>query len=511
MNPIELSIFSHRINAVCEEMGAQLQKAAFSPNIRDRLDFSCAVFDSHGRLCAQAAHIPVHIGSMAFAMQEIITMISWCEGDLVALNDPFLGGTHLPDVTVICPIFVFGELYGFVANRAHYADIGAELPGSMPISSELIQEGIVLPPTHIGKNFQLDYKKIESLFKSTRNMRDSLGDMAAQSSANKLGVKRLQELIKTTSPKVFLQSLFELNQYGERIARSSIFKIPDGTYEFTDYMEDDGQGNIDIPITVSIKIENESALVDFTHTAKQVIGNINCPISVTAAAVFYVFRCLMPKETPACAGSFMPIKLKVLKGSLLNANRPAAVAAGNVETSSRVVDVVLGALNQALQDRIPACSQGTMNNIALGSSVGEPWGYYETLAGGMGASKISSGLSAKQSHMTNTQNTPAEVLELSYPIRIKRYAIRTASGGEGVHAGGDGLIREFEFLEPATFTILSERRMRSPWGVAGGKDAKAGRNYLNGKHLPAKIHGKIERGDCLRIETPGGGGWGNSV
>lgn len=518
MNPIELSIFTHKIDAVCEEMGAQLQQAAFSPNIRDRLDFSCAVFNMQGELCAQAAHIPVHLGSMAFAMQKIIEAISWSEGDVIALNDPYLGGTHLPDVTVVCPVFVNNELQAFVANRAHHADIGADSPGSMPISTELIQEGVVIPPTLIGQNFAIDQQKIVNLFKHARNLRDTLGDMTAQCSANKLGATRLQELIAQLSCETFKQSLCELNQYGERIARSTIAKIPNGSYSFVDYMDDDGQGNTDLPIHVLITIKDESVVVDFTKTAPQVAGNINCPMSVTAAAVFYVFRCLMPNETPACAGSFIPIKLNAPVGSLLNAERPAAVAAGNVETSSRIVDVVLGALSQAFPDEIPACSQGTMNNIALGyssqgdslqgSSSGKTWGYYETIAGGMGASRVAPGLSAVQSHMTNTQNTPAEVLEINYPIRIKRYAIRIKSGGEGVHAGGHGLIREFEFLSDATFTILSERRNHAPWGIEGGDAGKVGVNYLNGKPLPAKVQCNVTHGDILKIETPGGGAYG---
>lgn len=508
MNPIELSIFTRKIDAVCEEMGAQLQLAAFSPNIRDRFDFSCAVFDTQGSLCAQAAHIPVHLGSMAFAMQQIVAETTWKQGDFVAVNDPYLGGTHLPDVTVICPIFIQDELLGFVANRAHHADIGAETPGSMPISNNLAQEGMVIPPTRIGANAEIDQEKINSLFEGVRNLRDTLGDMAAQCSANQLGIQRIQELVEILGKEKFSQSLHELNQYGERIARAMIAKIPNGEYLFTDYMDDDGQGNCDIPICVTLHVDDESVEVDFAGTANQVAGNINCPLSVTAAAVFYVFRCLMPKETPACAGSFSPIKLNVPAASLLNANRPAAVAAGNVETSSRVVDVVLGALEQVLPDKISACSQGTMNNLALGSSTGKTWGYYETIAGGMGASKNSPGLSAVQSHMTNTQNTPAEVLEINYPLRVKRYAVRYGSGGKGLHQGGDGLIREFEFLHSATFTILSERRRHPPWGLYGGADAQLGKNSLNDVALPAKVQRNVKKGDCLRIETPGGGGWG---
>ena len=511
MNPVELSIFAHKIDAICEEMGAQLRLAAFSPNIRDRLDFSCAVFDAQGGLCAQAAHIPVHLGSMAFAMRQIVTDTDWEAEDFVVLNDPYLGGTHLPDVTVIGPVFVKDELLGFVANRAHHADIGAATPGSMPISNDLSQEGIIISPTHIGSGTEIDQEKIKSLFKGARNMRDTLGDMAAQCSANRLGIQRLQKLITVLGKENFIQSLQALNQYGERITRSTIARIPNGEYSFIDYMEDDGQGNCDLSIKVRLQVKDETIVVDFAGTVHQVEGNINCPISVTAAAVFYVFRCLMPEETPSCIGGFLPIKLVVPKSSLLNSERPAAVAAGNVETSSRVVDVVLGALSQALPSEIPACSQGTMNNLALGGSSSETWAYYETIAGGMGASEHAPGLSAQQSHMTNTQNTPAEVLEMNYPLRVNRYTIRKGSGGKGRHDGGDGLIRELEFLEDATFTILSERRRHSPWGLAGGSDGQAGVNLLNGELLTAKVQRHVVKGDRLCIETPGGGGWNTSV
>ena len=508
MNPIELSIFARRIDAVCEEMGAQLRFAAFSPNIRDRLDFSCAVFDPQGGLCAQAAHIPVHLGSMAFAMQQIVAERDWQPDDFIALNDPYLGGTHLPDVTVVCPVFIQGQLTGFVANRAHHADIGAETPGSMPVSTDLSQEGVIIPPTCIGSHGEIDQQVITELFKDARNLRDTLGDIAAQCSANRLGIQRLTELAGNSGREEYLDLLRDLNRYGRQIARSTVTRIPNGSYGFTDYMDDDGQGGTDLPISVCLRVEDEGVEVDFSGTAAQVAGNINCPLSVTAAAVFYVFRCLMPKETPACAGSFSPFRLKVPPASLLNANRPAAVAAGNVETSSRIVDAVLGALGQALPDAIPACSQGTMNNLALGSSAGHPWGYYETIAGGMGGSKDAPGLSAVHTHMTNTQNTPVEVLEINYPLRIRRYAIRSGSGGPGRHAGGEGLIRELEFLDRATFTILSERRTRSPWGLNGGGAGRAGANFLNGTRMPGKVQRDVRAGDCLRIESPGGGGWG---
>ena len=366
----------------------------------------------------------------------------------------------------------------------------------------------MIPPTCIGRHGEIDQQVITELFRDARNLRDTLGDMAAQCSANRRGIRRLEELVEKTGEEQFLQALGELNDYGRQMACSMIEKIPNGSYAFTDYMDDDGQGGTDLAICVSLQVGDDGIEVDFTGTASQVAGNINCPLSVTAAAVFYVFRCLMPDESPACAGSFAPFRLKVPAGSLLNAKRPGAVAAGNVETSSRIVDAVLGALGQALPDAVPACSQGTMNNLALGSSSDTPWGYYETIAGGMGGSKRAPGLSGVQTHMTNTQNTPVEVLEINFPLRVQRYAIRRGSGGPGRHRGGDGLVREFEFLEPATLTILSERRSRSPWGQHGGGAAQAGANFLNDKPIPGKVSHEVHAGDCLRIESPGGGGWG---
>ncbi|HKF95646.1 MAG TPA: hydantoinase B/oxoprolinase family protein, partial [Gammaproteobacteria bacterium] len=330
MNPIELSLFASRMNAVCEEMGAQLRRAAFSPNIRDRLDFSCAVFDREGELCAQAAHIPVHLGSMAYAMRDIVTGIEWQPGDMVVLNDPFLGGTHLPDVTLIAPVYSGGGLMGFVANRAHHADIGAASPGSMPLSRTLDQEGLIIPPQHIMRGDEVDTALLAGFSDNTRNPRDAEGDFAAQISANRSGLNRLAHLTDNLAADVYRAALAKLNDYAERLARATLNDIPQGRYEFTDYMDDDGLGNRDLPIRAAVTVTADAIEVDFMGTARQVEGNINCPLPVTAAAVFYVFRCLMPAHTPACAGSFRPIRLLAPGQCLLNARRPAAVAAGNV-------------------------------------------------------------------------------------------------------------------------------------------------------------------------------------
>jgi len=509
MNAIELSIFASRVEAVCEEMGAVLKRAAFSPNIKDRLDFSCAIFDPAGELSAQAAHIPVHLGSMAYAMRDIVARIDWRPGDMVILNDPYLGGTHLPDVTLIAPVFVDDGLAGFVANRAHHADIGAETPGSMPISRSLDEEGMVIPPSHLLRGGVLDEALLDSITAGTRNPVEARGDFAAQISANRAGARRLGELVRSLGLHAYLDGLTELNDYAERLARSALQAIPDGVYRFRDVLDDDGTGHVDLPIEVALHVEGHRIHVDFTGTAEQVPGNVNCPLSVAAAAVYYVFRCLMPDHTPACAGSFRPITLHAPEGCLLNARRPAAVAAGNVETSTRVVDVVLGALAQALPERVPAASHGSMNNLAMGArGATNSWDYYETVGGGMGAGSQGGGLSAVQTHMTNTRNTPIEALEMRFPVRIRRYGIRRGSGGAGRHRGGDGLVREFEFLAPATVTLLTERRRHAPWGLAGGHSGAPGENHVRGQRMPPKATFEVQAGDRLVVETPGGGGWG---
>ena len=511
MDAIELNIFASRLDAVCDEMGAVLQRAAFSPNIRDRLDFSCAVFDAQGELSAQAAHIPVHLGSMAYAMRDIVAGFDWRDGDMVIVNDPYLGGTHLPDVTLIAPVFHERKLCGFVANRAHHADIGGETPGSMPLSSSLEEEGLIISPTRLIEAGQLNGAVMKRITAAIRSGDAGRGDFAAQISANRNGLQRIGELINTMGVSAFRAALADLNDYAERLAQSTLGAIPDGEYSFSDVLDDDGLGGVDLTIKVTLRVEQHRVRVDFTGTSPQVRGNVNCPLSVAAAGVFYVFRCLMPAQTPACAGSFRPISITAPVGCLLNAQYPAAVAAGNVETSTRVVDVVMGALARALPDRIPAASQGSMNNLAMGSAADkEGWDYYETIGGGMGAGPISDGLSAVQTHMTNTLNTPIEVLESNYPLRVATYAVRVHSGGRGRHSGGDGLIRSFIFLQPATVTLLTERRRHSPWGLQGGEAGLPGRNLLNGAPLAGKVTLNVQSGDTLQIETPGGGGWGIS-
>ena len=508
LNPVELGLFASRLAAVCDEMGAVLQRSAFSPNIKDRLDFSCAVFDAGGGLCAQAAHIPVHLGSMAYAMASIVDACEWQAGDMVVVNDPYLGGTHLPDVTVIAPVFQNKQLIAFVANRAHHANIGAASPGSMPISSSLEGEGIIIAPTHLMRAGVLD-EAFMGVLKDTIGE----GDFVAQISANRMGGERLAKLLDNLGVARYQSAVVQLNDYGERMAKAELATIPNGEYRFDDVMDDDGLGGEIIPIRLLLTVGDESITADFSGTAQQVAGNINCPLSVAAAAVFYVFRCLMPEQLPACAGIFRPIKLLAPEGCLLNARRPAAVAAGNVETSTRIVDVVLGALAQALPERIPAASHGSMNNVAMGAATCSQlpaWDYYETIGGGMGAGARGAGLNGVQTHMTNTLNSPVESLEMHYPLRVNRYSLRQGTGGNGDHVGGDGLLREFEFLAPATVTLLTERRHHQPWGLNGAGAGAVGENRLNGLLVNAKCELSVGRGDKVSIASAGGGGWSAS-
>ena len=510
MDNIELSLFSSRIAAVCDEMGAVLQRVAFSPNIKDRLDFSCAIFSAEGKLCAQAAHIPVHMGSMAYAMADVVSAIDWHSGDMVMLNDPYMGGTHLPDVTLIAPVFIKQQLAGFVVNRAHHADIGAESPGSMPVSSSLLEEGVVISPTKLMVAGQVDESVKHALLAKLKNADESMGDFNAQIGANHRGLARLQSVIENLGLDEYIKALEALNKYAATIASATLNNIPDGTYQFMDWMDDDGQGQSNIAIKITLSIYAGKIVADFSGTDAQVKGNINCPLSVVAAAVFYVFRCLMPSQTPACAGTFESIELKVPEACLLNAAYPAAVAAGNVETSTRIVDVVMGALAKAIPHLIPAASHGSMNNIAMGyaGDKNQPaWNYYETIGGGMGAGKNNNGQSAVQTHMTNTLNTPIEVLETKYPIRINRYQIRQNSGGDGQHKGGNGIIREYEFLASAQFTLLTERRTMQPWAIGGAEAGKKGQNSINDNVIGSKVCHNVKKGDVLQIKTPGGGGW----
>jgi len=520
LSPIDLEIINHRLAAIAEEMGVALCRSAFSPNIKERRDYSCAVFDAHGALAAQAAHIPVHLGSTPLSVRAAIDRQPMQPGDVVMLNDPYAGGTHLPDVTVVAPVHVGGRLIGFVANRAHHADIGGMSPGSMPLASEIYQEGLRLPPVRLVRGGAIDRDILDLFLANTRVADERRGDLLAQLAALRVGADRLSAWVARDGAARLQQAITALQAYSERLMRAVLAELPAGTYRAVDYLDDDGLGAVRLPIAVSIRLGRGRARVDFRGTAAQPRGGINANLPVTLAAVYYVFRALSRGPIPANAGFMRPIRVAAPAGSMVNASFPAAVAGGNVETSQRIVDVLLRALAAAAPERIPAASCGSMNNVAFGGvraatrRGGGPaqFSYYETLAGGAGGGPSRAGASAVHTHMTNTRNTPIEALEAQLPIRVARYALRPRSGGRGRHPGGDGVVRELEFLEPAQLTLLTERRRLRPYGAAGGGAAQPGRNELvrGGRRiaLPGKISQAVGPGDRLRILTPGGGGWG---
>ncbi len=514
-NPILLEVFKNRFSSIAEEMGLVLQRTSFSPNIKERRDFSCAIFDENGQMIAQAAHIPVHLGSMPLSVKSVIESLELKEGDMAVLNDPFRGGTHLPDVTMVAPVYVNGKPVFYVANRAHHADIGGISPGSMPLATSLFQEGIRIPPLKIVEAGRINEELLSLINANVRTPKEREGDFAAQIMANRVGIKRLLELIEKYSLSTVKNYSRFLIDYSERIMRKTLQSIPDGVYEFEDFMEDDGLGNEDVKIRVKITIDGDSAVVDFSGSDKEVEGSINSVRAIAVSAVLYVFRCLVKEDIPTNAGCMRPIKVITKKGTIVDANFPRAVSAGNVETSQRIVDVLLGALSKALPDFVPAASQGTMNNVTVGGTDpenGTPFTYYETIGGGMGAWAKGNGESAVHSHMTNTLNTPVEALEFVYPFMVTEYSIRRGSGGKGLFNGGDGIVREFKFLTDVEVTVISERRRIPPYGLFGGEPGKAGVNSVvkGGKKVlkPAKFTEKLSAGDLLRIETPGGGGWG---
>lgn len=517
-DPVHLEIFKNLFRAVAEEMGVVMQRSAYSPNIKERLDFSCALFDPQGEMVAQAAHIPVHLGSMPLSVKAAVDAFALEDGDVVLVNDPYSGGTHLPDITAITPAFVDGKLVGYLANRAHHADVGGAFPGSMGLGEEIYEEGLRIPPVRLYRRGVLQEDVMKLLLANVRIPVERQGDLQAQIAANRRGRLRLVELVEKYGIDPTLQWMARLQQYAQAMTEAAISRIPDGTYTFEDVLEDDGLGSPPLPIRVCITVTGHRARVDFDGSAPQTRGPLNCVYAVTLSAVGYVFRCLLDESVPTNAGVFRAFDVVAPSGSVVNARPPAAVAGGNVETSQRIVDVVLGALAQAIPERIPAASCGTMNNVTIGGVdpvTGRTFAYYETLAGGMGAHSEGPGLSAVQTHMTNTKNTPVEALEYAYPLRVRRYALRPHSGGDGHHRGGDGLIREIEALVPCQATLLTERRRTAPYGLAGGNSGKPGENAVlrqDGRKeaLPAKARVLLEPGDTLLVATPGGGGYGQA-
>jgi len=538
-DPITLEIYRALYTSVAEEMGVALRRTAFSPNIKERRDYSCAVFDSSGRVIAQGDHMPVHLGSMPMAVAAALREVEIGPGDVVALNDPFAGGTHLPDVTLVMGVFkpgsgVRGQGSGrrrdrsptpdlrplfFVANRAHHADIGGATPGSMGLATDVYGEGVRIPPIHLVRGGVICEDVMKLILANVRSNKERQADFEAQIGSLKTGEARLLEIVARRGVKEASQYAAHLISYSSRLMRHAINKIPDGSYEAEDALDDDGIGASEIPIRVRITIRGDRALVDFSGSAAQVTGAINAVEAITVSAVSYCFRCLVDGDVPASAGLMEPIEVIAPKGTIVNANHPASVAGGNVETSQRIVDTVFKALAQAIPGRIPAASQGTMNNLTIGGidpRTGAEFSYYETVAGGMGARPSLDGMNATHTHMTNSLNTPAEALEYAYPLRVRRYRINQGSGGRGKHKGGDGAIREIEVLAAARMSLLSDRRKRAPYGLQGGEDGRRGRAFIirtdgSEEELTSKGSWELGAGDRVRIETPGGGGFGEPL
>lgn len=518
VDPISLEVFKNLFSSVADEMGVTLRRTGYSPNIKERLDFSCAIFNVSGDMVAQAAHIPVHLGAMPLSVRQVTKELVLEPGDVAILNDPYRGGSHLPDITMVTPIYLARgqeqQHMGFAANRAHHADVGGMTPGSMPVSRELYQEGLVIPPVKLITGGQINHDVLSMILANVRTPDERAGDLRAQVAANEKGSTRLVDIVEkhgADKVKFFMDALLD---YAERITRHLLASLPDGTYTFSDYMDDDGVTDEPAVIRVEIKIQEDEAQVDFTGTALQRAGSINAVYSITLSAVTYVFRALLGSDAPTNSGAMRAIKIIAPEGTLVNALSPAPVAGGNVETSQRIVDVLLGALAQAVPDCVPAASQGTMNNITIGGYdlAGFPFAYYETVGGGMGARPNKDGIDGIHTHMTNTLNTPVEALEYTYPFLVERYQIRHRSGGNGFYQGGNGLKRDLRLLVPAQVTLLTDRRRHPPYGLEGGESGQLGVNVLirNGieQELPGKVTLDVQAGDVISVRTPGGGGYG---
>ncbi len=527
----ERSLFGGLFASIADEMLATLVRTAYSPNIKERRDCSTALFDDQGQLVAQAAAIPVHLGAMPLSVAAALSAFDdWQPGDVVALNDPFCGGTHLPDVTMVSPVFAHdGEApFAFLSSRAHHADMGGATPGSMPLSRDVYQEGLRIPPTKIITAGSRRDDIWNIVLANVRTPSERRGDLRAQVAAHTVGARRLGDALAKHGPVELAAHMSDLIDYGERLMRAVIAAIPDGEYRFEDVLDDDGFGTEAMPIVVAITVAGDGVAVDFAGTAPACEGGVNAVEAITLSAVRYCFLCLMATrwegspegrdEPPLNAGCFQPIEVIAPSGTVVNAGPPHGVAGGNVETSQRIVDVVLGALAKALPDVIPAASQGTMNNVTLGGqhpASSQPYAFYETIAGGTGGGPAGPGLDGAHAHMTNTWNTPIEALEFAYPFRVERYAIRDGSGGDGQHRGGAGLCREIRVLGPAQGTLIAERRQSRPYGLAGGEPGRPGEDMLlrDGEihRLDAKTVLDLKVGDVIRVCTPGGGGWGRPV
>jgi N-methylhydantoinase B len=517
-NPVRLEIFKSLFHAIAEEMGATLKRTAFSPNIKERRDYSCAIFDARGDMVAQGDHMPVHLGSMPLSVKAAIETHDIVPGDVVILNDPYKGGTHLPDITLVSGVFSKNQLRFYVASRAHQSDIGGMSPGSMPLAEEIYQEGLRIPPVKVLNKGKINRDVWDIILANVRTPEEREGDLAAMLGANSTGERRLIEILAKYGAAEVNRYVRETLNYSERMTRHAISSVPNGTYEAEDFLDNDGISDRPVAIRVKIQIRGDRATIDFSKSDPQTEGSVNAVYAITVSVVFYVFRTLVGVLIPSNAGGMRPLEIIAPEGTVVNARPPAAVCGGNVETSQRIVDVLYKCLAEAIPDRIPAASQGTMNNFTFGATdprTSQPVAYYETVSGGMGARPTMDGLSGVHTHMTNSLNTPVEALEHAYPIRVVRYSLRRGSGGRGKWRGGDGVIREVRFLTKAQITLLADRRKLQPYGLQGGEPGAAGRNILirtGGKQerLPSKFTAWVQAGDLLSIQTPGGGGWGNS-
>ena len=524
-DPVELEIFKSLFHSIAEEMGAALRRTAFSPNIKERRDYSCAVFDGQGEVVAMGDHMPVHLGSMPMSVRAAIDKLTLAPGDVAILNDPFCGGTHLPDITLVAPVFLGAKKTKqpafYVASRAHHADVGGTYPGSMGICREIYQEGVRIPPIKLIAAGRVQPDVLRLLLNNVRTPEEREGDLNAQIAACHTGATRLKEIIERYGLPRVQRRMHELQGYSEQLMRAFLGKVPHGRYEAEDFLDDDGAGSGPVRIAVSLTFAPARAgkpmvTVDFSGSSPQVAGSINAVDAIAYSACFYVFRCLLQEDVPAAAGLMRPVKMIAPSGTVVNARPPAAVAGGNVETSQRIVDTLLRALAQAVPDRVPSGSSGTMNNLTIGGidpRTGEPFAYYETIAGGMGARPDRPGVNGVHTHMTNSLNTPAEALEYAYPLRVTRYSLRPASGGSGRFRGGNGIVREVELLADSEVTLLADRRSRGPYGLQGGTEGVAGRTTVIGcdgeaQVLPGKASVRLKKGDRVRVESPGGGGWG---
>jgi N-methylhydantoinase B len=519
-DPIELAIFKNALHSIAEEMGATLRRTSFSPNIKERRDYSSALFDHAGRVIAMGDDMPVHLGSMPMSVEAVLRSIRLAPGDIAILNDPFAGGTHLPDITMVAPVFIgrAKQAAFYVANRAHHADVGGSSPGSMGLCREIYQEGVRIPPLKIMSAGTLQQDILALILDNVRTPEERGGDLTAQIGACRIGGLRLAELVTKYGYPRLARNTIDLLDYSERLMRAELALLPKGEFVAEDFLDDDGISDRPVKIQCSIRLDPKraSARVDFEGTDLQVAGSVNAVYAVTYSATFYAFRCLLPEDAAHTAGLMRAVELIVPEGTVVNALPPAAVAAGNVETSQRIVDVLLRALAQAAPARVPAASSGTMNNLTIGGldpRTGRPFAYYETIAGGMGARPDSDGVSGVHTHMTNSLNTPVEALEYTYPFRVRGYRYRHGSGGEGKFRGGDGLVREIELLSTAQLTLLADRRKFPPYGLAGGAPGACGRATLfrdgGTQELSGKCSVHVAPGTILRIESPGGGGWGS--